>query len=69
MSNFEGRFLKKWSKLKKIHVFLINFFANIFKSVSLTVFFMVLGAQSMAVVVSYGEGMVLSFKMSHGEAL
>jgi len=28
-----------------------------------------LGAQSMVVVVSYGEGMVLSFKMSHGEAL
>ena len=34
-----------------------------------TVFFMVLGAQSMVVVVFYGQGMVLSFKMSHEEAL
>ena len=47
----------------------MNFFAKIFKSVSLTVFFMVLGAQSIVIVLSYGQGMVLSFKMSHSEAL
>ena len=55
-------------KLKN-NVFLTYFFAKIFYRVSLTVFFMVLGVQSMVVVVSYGQGMVLSFKMSHGEAL
>ena len=37
--------------------------------VSLTVVFMVLGAQSMDVVVPYGQDMVLSFKISYGEAL
>ena len=39
-----------------------------FNRVSLTVLFMVLGAQSIVVVVFYGQGMVLSFKMSRGEA-
>ena len=47
----------------------MNFFAKTFNFRSLTVVFMVLGAQSMVIVVSYGQGMVLSFKMSHGEAL
>ena len=50
-------------------MFFYIFVANIFNCVSLTVFFMVLGAHSMVIVVSYGQGMVLSFKMSHGEAL
>ena len=45
--------------------FLTYFFAKIFHCVSLTVFFRVFGAQSMVVVVSYGQGMVLSFNMSH----
>ena len=49
--------------------FFTYFFAKIFHHVSLTVFFMVSGAQCMVVVVSYDHGMVLSFKMSHGEAL
>ena len=40
-----------------------------FNGDSLTVFFMALGAHSMVIVVSYGQVMVLSFKMSHGEAL
>ena len=53
--------------------FLAYFFAKIFHRMSLTVFFMVLGAQSKVVAVSYGKlllfPMVLSFKMSHEEAL
>ena len=40
-----------------------------FNCVSLRVSFMVLGAQTRVIFVSYGQGMVLSFKMSHGEAL
>ena len=49
--------------------FFTYLFAKIFNHVSLTVFFMVLGAQSMVVVVSYGQDMVLSFKMNNWEAL
>ena len=49
--------------------FLAYFFAKIFHCKTLTVFFMVLGAQSKVVIVSYGQGMVLSFKTSHEEAL
>ena len=41
-----------------------NFLSCEFDSV-----FMVLGAQNMVVVVSYGKGMLFSFKMSHEEAL
>ena len=39
--------------------FLTYFFAKIFYRVSLTVFFMVLRAYNMAVVVTYGQGRVL----------
>ena len=56
-------------EVEKYIFFLTYFFAKIFYRVSLTVFFMVLGVQSMVVVVSYGQGMVLSFNMSHEEAL
>ena len=73
MYNAMGLTLEEGSKKNgwswKIHVFLAYFFAKIFYRVSLTVFFMVLGVQSMVVVVSYGQGMVLSFNMSHEEAL
>ena len=56
-------------ELENTCFFFTYLFAKMFNHVSLTVFFMVLGAQSMDVVVSYGRDMVLSFKMSRREAL
>ena len=63
-------------RLYPVHLFLMSILVHlnvgivkIFYLVSLTEFFIVLGAQSMVAVVSYGQGMVLSFKMSHEEAV
>ena len=50
-------------------MFLTYLFANLFNHVSLTVIFMVLGAQNMVVIVSYDQGMLFSFNMSHEEGL
>ena len=49
--------------------FLTHLFAKMFNRVSLTVVFMVFGAQNMVVIVSYGQGMLFRFNMSHEEAL
>ena len=56
--------------VEKYTFFLVKMIAKTFYGVTLTVFFRVLGVQSMVIVVSYGMvmGMVLSFKMSHEEA-
>ena len=67
-SNFKGRFLINWLKLKNT-CFFDKFLCLNFNCMSLTVIFMVLGAQSMVIFVSFGQGMELSFKMSHEEAL
>ena len=52
--------LKKIDEVEKYMFFLTHLFAKMFNHVSLTVFFIVLGAQNMVVVVSYSKGYLAS---------
>ena len=51
------------------YMFFDKFLCQNFQKCEFDSVFMVLGAQSIVIVLSHGQGMVISFKMSHSEAL